>query len=936
MIADEGGSERRSGPYFSYEATFFKFHFTHDDAFQVIDSLNDTVSTTSFGWNFQYAPRFEAGYVFEGCQAGVRARYFAMNGIATASDTDMGVDNRVEVVANSDPNIIVNTLNAGEVLQATHRVELDTFDIEWFAMESGKPGASFLWGAGLRHGQIQHEYEASNPDRVAGAAHAAVKNGFEGFGPVFFAEGSQQIGRSPFSFTAGGRGALLFGETNYAIESRNPDGSVRERVFENGFDTLPIIESQVGLRYDKQDFMGGHLSINAALEGQYWFKAGTGLITNKSTVTNGGGQNDERESGMGMIGGVLEVEYLFPEKFAVFNLAPGGQSFERSGPYVAWENTWLQPRFSRDDAFHRVYADGTGETVPFEWGFNQSPRIEVGYHFGESGQGVRARYWSWDGVAHQSQNADPNVTQVDVVASQVPFIRSRSTEVDTSHAMELETFDLDFFSQSPLAGPGQLKIGGGLRYASVDHRYLAVNDTSVFPPGFDSRPVIENGFKGMGPTVFAEGDYRIGCSKLSLIAGVRGSLLYGESYLDTLDLLDDGRVFDRSDNYGALPIVESRIGLRYDNPEFFGSHLAVTTALEGQFWMNSGTGYVGASGRSTNAVGSSDERDADMGLVGGVLRVEYELPENFDRFDALLPPGTPTARSGPWISYENTFLQPHFSRSDAFQLVSGTGTVLETVGQQWDLEYAPRIEIGYQFEDCNIGVRGRYWSLDTNAGTTYTQPDFNENAHVGMLARHRIETTAPGDTLVTEHNTSMSAFELELINQRLGRHSRFSYGGGFRYSEIDHLFNAEVLSGAGNTSVSSSYAFQGFGPTLFGEVDHPIGGSKFSLVGGARASLLFGDSNYRLTSFDDRIYQHDYQTALLPVFESQFGIKYSACNLLPGNLSITAAVEGQYWMDSGTGYLGPHAELAAGSGAADARDADLGLIGGVIKVGYEF
>ncbi|MEM9283286.1 MAG: Lpg1974 family pore-forming outer membrane protein [Verrucomicrobiota bacterium] len=933
---------RESGLYFSYEATFFKFHFTHDDAFLDLNSLTETASTESFGWDFQYAPRFEAGYIFEGCETGVRVRYFALDGASDARYVDRGSDFQGLVIANVDPTIVVNTSDAGEVLRATRRVELDTLDLEWFTRGNGKSGSSLVWGAGLRRGQVQHYYMASNPDRPAAAAHAAVSNGFEGFGPVFFAEGSQQIGDSPFSFIFGARGSLLFGETNYAIEQRDLNtGALLEREFENGFGTLPIIEGQVGLRYDKPGFMGGHLSVNAALEGQYWFNAGTGLINVTSQVTNGGSQTDERDSGMGLIGGVLEVEYTFPEHFQIFNFGPGSEAFERSGPYFAWESTFLQPRFSRDDAFHRSFANGTtGEMVPFDWDFSHAPRIEFGYHFGESNQGIRARYWSWEETARQSQEADPNVTGVDVIASQSPFIRSRSTTVDTSHTMELETFDLDFFRENESTGSGKLKLGAGLRYASIDHRYQASTDTSVFPAIFARQPQIQNGFQGIGPTVFAEGDYRVGNSNFSLIANVRGSLLFGESYLDIRDGLgSDNRVFDHSDNHGVLPIVESQVGLRYDNPDFLGGHLAVTTALEGQFWMNAGAGYIGPTGTGTGAIGNSDVRDADLGLVGGVVRVEYQLPENFDRFDWLLPPGTPGDLShGPWMSVENTFLQPHFSRADAFQVERGSNNVVESISQEWGTEYAPRFEVGYQFENTSLAIRGRYWTLNAIAGSAYVQPNNTDEAVVAITSAQQVRTRLAGDQLSSEQETSLSAFDLEVMTQRLNPSSVLRFGGGFRYAQIEHLFHARV-TGAILERVNASYAFQGFGPTVFGEVDYPIGDSSFSLVGQVRASVLFGDSDYLATESGGDTFRNIYETALLPVFESQFGIKYEAgdaCRILPEGLSITAAVEGQYWVDAGTGHVGTLSTFGSGSGASDARDEDLGLIGGVLKVGYEF
>jgi len=72
----------------------------------------------------------------------------------------------------------------------------------------------------------------------------------------------------------------------------------------------------------------------------------------------------------------------------------------RGGFFASYESVILQPHFSHNEAFSifdsilNIPEDVT--IIEFDWDFEYTPRIEVGYIIPCSGLGWRARYWHFD------------------------------------------------------------------------------------------------------------------------------------------------------------------------------------------------------------------------------------------------------------------------------------------------------------------------------------------------------------------------------------------------------------------------------------------------------------------------------------------------------------------------------------------------------------
>lgn len=219
---------------------------------------------------------------------------------------------------------------------------------------------------------------------------------------------------------------------------------------------------------------------------------------------------------------------------------------------------------------------GSSSGTDFDYGVSFAPRVWLGY-VTSSGLGAQISWWEFDQGSSRSAaaiaSADPAATQTifssanagglsfstafagisaPVGADSLFFdskLRMNVGDLEATYAMELGRF--------------AAQVGGGLRYAHIFQEYQAfrsntggtfvspplvtaaigssqfmlpgmglnttiTNNTTVFGPASDSIQ-FSHRFDGLGPTVSADGRYRIGSWGLALYGDSRAAFLFGES-----------------------------------------------------------------------------------------------------------------------------------------------------------------------------------------------------------------------------------------------------------------------------------------------------------------------------------------------------------------------------------------------------------------------
>jgi hypothetical protein len=256
----------------------------------------------------------------------------------------------------------------------------------------------------------------------------------------------------------------------------------------------------------------------------------------------------------------------------------------------------------------------------FDYDYEVAPMFFIGYEW-NSGFGVRARWFSFDGSDTQSHVNAPN-DNTDPANPLGLGVNGTAVDNATIQAVsDLSLFAVDLEATKRVTNScwgGWFLMAGGIRYVEIDQTY---NYLSVNPNGRTERVLAQNSFSGIGPTVALECHRTFGCSGFGIYANARGSILFGESaesatqirvdHLGGLDDLDTGRV-SRDD---VLPIGELEVGLEYGN--YFGRcRVFGQVGFVGQVWWGAGNS-ANVDGALT---GSGSDNHTNLGFLGLALR----------------------------------------------------------------------------------------------------------------------------------------------------------------------------------------------------------------------------------------------------------------------------------------------------------------------------
>ncbi|MFO0872028.1 MAG: hypothetical protein U0935_24135 [Pirellulales bacterium] len=156
---------------------------------------------------------------------------------------------------------------------------------------------------------------------------------------------------------------------------------------------------------------------------------------------------------------------------------------------------------------------------------------------------------------------------------------------------------------------------------------------------------------------------------------------------------------------------------------------------------------------------------------------------------------------------ELTFLKAHNNALSLAIAPLGAGNIIPG----YDFEVAPRFWAGYEFAG-GLGFRATYWGFDQSV-TSNVLP-----ITVGLEA---------------------TTVDLELTQSGSFCKWDLTFSAGARYGRID---DSLALS-FGGPPISLSHEFEGVGGTIAFGVRRPVGYRGLSLIGGLRASLLYGSTD---------------------------------------------------------------------------------------------
>lgn len=248
----------------------------------------------------------------------------------------------------------------------------------------------------------------------------------------------------------------------------------------------------------------------------------------------------------------------------------------------------LSPHFSNGISYQTrviVASDSVVNTHGYPTDYNMAPRFWLGYQ-GDNGMGMRLRYSQYD-----QQLTNQTIDSID--ATRTIFFDGLSATngqiMSFGTGMELHVLDVDVTKDFE-AWHGQLTVGAGVRYADLQYGYAARVTDNIGGLQFLSNG--ENTFEGTGPSAFVDFNTPIRQSRLSVIGGLRGSVLFGRGTdIDVVQRVIAPAALNASIERAnrSTGVVDASLGLQYDRGITGGVDGFIRCTWEGQLWMDVGS-----------------------------------------------------------------------------------------------------------------------------------------------------------------------------------------------------------------------------------------------------------------------------------------------------------------------------------------------------------
>jgi hypothetical protein len=271
----------------------------------------------------------------------------------------------------------------------------------------------------------------------------------------------------------------------------------------------------------------------------------------------------------------------------------GGQ---RCGWGAGFSFVFLKPHYGSNDAFYVTTASGGSAVTTnrdFSHSLDLSPRVFVEYVW-PTDTGLRV---TWFGFDHDADSITARSPEGGFLVTPFGQVAMPGESLHASSSFDIDTIDVDL-TQRFQVQRSLINLGGGLRWAEYVHDYRAdiANGAAARQATSASRR-----FSGAGPTVFAEWRRPIGMSPFSLLANVRGSVLYGRSTSNVVAETPTSFAAFRSRTDDFVAIGETQLGGEWSTWISRRSVFYVQVAWETQYWLG---------------VGTALDRNDDLGLYG--------------------------------------------------------------------------------------------------------------------------------------------------------------------------------------------------------------------------------------------------------------------------------------------------------------------------------
>jgi len=260
--------------------------------------------------------------------------------------------------------------------------------------------------------------------------------------------------------------------------------------------------------------------------------------------------------------------------------------------------------------------------------------------------------------------------------------------------------------------------------------------------------------------------------------------------------------------------------------------------------------------------------------------------------------------------YDVIWFKPHFadamSCADDYWTGPDDADVVHPLSG--DYEFAPRFWLGYETAS-GLGARVTYWQFDQQIASGHLAPGGPpgpDQVYI-VYTNHtddisRIDAGV-GSTFDYLHGMEMHVLDCDVTQKVNWGRTNATLGGGVRYAKLLFTSWASVDAGTWQT-VNVENTFEGVGPTVALDLQHPIGQTRISLVGAVRGTVLFGRGRWQ--EYWDNVNAGTTHLILergnrtVGVIEGNIGLQYNRALRRGVDAIVRFSWEGQLWIDSGS------------------------------------
>lgn len=254
-----------------------------------------------------------------------------------------------------------------------------------------------------------------------------------------------------------------------------------------------------------------------------------------------------------------------------------------------------------------------------------------------------------------------------------------------------------------------------------------------------------------------------------------------------------------------------------------------------------------------------------------------------------------TPQTGVYGGVELTYLAPMFSGGNygAFLGYSLPSDGYGFLGGHLEdgLQLAPRTYIGVEGEG-GLGARLRWWTFDNIL--TYQGVGDGVGGPVALNGLFRLD---------------LDTIDIDVTQRGHFQNWDLQVAGGIRYAHIGAGVSGFGLNNGDFPEVrinllDPKLVFDGAGPTIALQARRPLGDTGFSLVGGGRTSLVYGDADFRTPFWITGT--QTVNNVALQIWEFQLGAQYER-ELFDGVTGVMGvAWEAQRWESGSMGAFALH------------------------------